>query len=305
METRAHHILIGLFTLASVGAALLISLWFSDTGLTQNYRQYDILFREPVAGLSVGSAVQFSGIRVGEVERLALDPDDPSRVRARVRINSSAPITEDTRARLALVNITGAYSIELSQGDPDNPPLTPEDGEVPTIEAEPSSLAQLRLNGEELLVRFNNLMENANRVLSEDNAAHLANTLANLDRVSAALAGQRGRLREGLDGLVEAGNRLNELLARVDEDLVGESEPLLSSAAETMNNIERFSQQLNGLLSDNRQSLQQGLQSAAQLEPAVRDLRRVLSNLEAITARFEEDPANFLLGRDNIREYQP
>ena len=32
METRAHHILIGLFTLLGIGAALLFVLWLGKTG---------------------------------------------------------------------------------------------------------------------------------------------------------------------------------------------------------------------------------------------------------------------------------
>ena len=130
METRAHYILIGAFTLGLGAAALLFGLWMSRATLDSDYRLYDIVFQEAVAGLSVGSPVQYSGIRVGEVERLTLDPEDPRQVWARVRVVSTAPVKVDTTARLALLNITGSSSIALSQGLPSSPLLTA-DNDVP------------------------------------------------------------------------------------------------------------------------------------------------------------------------------
>ncbi|OXS13558.1 mammalian cell entry protein, partial [Zobellella denitrificans] len=215
METRAHHVLIGVFTLAVAAAVLLFALWLAKAGGERDARRYDILFREPVSGLSVGSAVQYSGIRVGEVERLTLDPDDPRQVWARVRIAGDAPVKTDTRARLALTNITGAAHIELSQGSPESP-LLARDDEIPVIVAEPSPLARLRLNSEELLLAITTLMDNANRMLSEDNARHLGRVLANLDATTSTLAAQQDSLAAGLQSLAAAGDQLQRLLARLD-----------------------------------------------------------------------------------------
>ena len=53
------------------------------------------------------------------------------------------------------------------------------------------------------------------------------------------------------------------------------------------------------------QALSNGMQSFNELGPAIEELRGVLSGLNDITTRLEEDPAGFLLGDDNIKEYQP
>ncbi|MEX0606693.1 MAG: MlaD family protein, partial [Halofilum sp. (in: g-proteobacteria)] len=76
METRAHHVLIGLFTVLGVSAALLFALWLARPG-GDHTEVYDVVFREPVTGLAVGSAVRYSGIQVGRVDQLRLDPEDP------------------------------------------------------------------------------------------------------------------------------------------------------------------------------------------------------------------------------------
>jgi phospholipid/cholesterol/gamma-HCH transport system substrate-binding protein len=113
-------------------------MWMTGAGIDRDYRLYDVLFREAVTGLSVGSAVQYNGIRVGEVETLRLDPQDPRQAWARVRISAAIPVKTDTQARLTLLNITGASGIELSQGLPESPLLTGTQGGIPIIVAEPS-----------------------------------------------------------------------------------------------------------------------------------------------------------------------
>ena len=176
METRAHHVLIGLFTVLAVGGALLFALWLGKSSMDREYNYYEISFNRAVSGLSNGSAVEYSGIKVGDVEALWLEPDDPRKVRARIRIYSGTPIKQDTRARLALANITGSMIIQLHSGTPQSPPLEGKRGEPPLIVADPSPLSALLENGEDLMTNINNLLRSANLMLSEDNAGRIGRT---------------------------------------------------------------------------------------------------------------------------------
>ena len=83
METRAHHVLIGLFTLLVVGAALMFALWLGKSDADRQFEVYDIVFQEAVSGLSKGGTVEFNGIKIGDVVSLRLDPEDAHRVIAR------------------------------------------------------------------------------------------------------------------------------------------------------------------------------------------------------------------------------
>jgi len=305
METRAHHILIGLFTLGVGAAILMFALWMTRTGMDRDFRVYDVLFREAVTGLSVGSAVQYNGIRVGEVETLRLDPEDPRQVWARVRISGSIPIKTDTQARLTLLNITGASGIELSQGSPQSSVLHTSPGNVAVIVAEPSSLARLRGDSEQLLLSVTTLLDSANRLLSEENAEYVTRMLENLDTVASTLAGEQDTLRAGLQSLITAGDEIAGLVSRMDEQISEYGAPILASTAATMHNIEQISVRLDTLLSENTDALNTGLQSFAELDPALRDLRNTMNSFSEIVSRLEEDPTGFLLGGDNIREYRP
>ncbi|HLT63007.1 MAG TPA: MlaD family protein [Pseudohongiella sp.] len=305
METRAHHILIGLFTVLACGALLVFILWMSRSGTDGAIKRYDVLFREAVSGLSVGSVVQYSGIRVGEVERLRLDPQDPRQVWARIRVSASTPVKTDTSARLALLNITGAAGIELGQGTPASPFLESNGDIIPVIEAEPSPLTQLRLSSEQLLVNVTTLVENANRLLSEENSNYVTSVLANLDSVTSALAEEQQILHEGLQALITAGNDMSRLITAIEETTLQHSGPLLSRATETLENIQRVSQQLDGILQENRSALNEGMQGVADFNPAMRELRSALNSLNTLILRINDDPTGFVLGGDSIREYQP
>ena len=304
METRAHHILIGLFTAMATAGLMLFVMWMSQSVVDSDIKRYDILFREAVSGLSVGSIVQYSGIRVGDVEQLTLDPEDPRQVWARVRVAANTPVKTDTRARLALLNITGASGIELSEGTPQSAFLGG-DNSIPIIAAEPSPLTQLRVSSEELLVNVTTLVENANRLLSEENSVYVTRVLSNLDTVTTALAEEQQVLREGLQSLVTAGNDISRLINTVEDLTLRHGDPILGNAGETLATMQRISLQLEAVVGENRDALNQGMQGIAELDPAMRELRATIFSLNSLVNRLGDDPAGFLLGGDNIREFEP
>jgi phospholipid/cholesterol/gamma-HCH transport system substrate-binding protein len=151
METRAHHVLIGLFTVIVVTGALLFGLWLAKSSVDTEFKDYEVVFNEAVSGLSKGSSVQYSGIKVGDVVSLRLDPKDPRRVLARIRLGGDTPIKEDTQAKLALTGVTGTSIIQLSGGTPQSPALKGKDGKLPTIIASPSPIARLLNDSNDLM----------------------------------------------------------------------------------------------------------------------------------------------------------
>ncbi len=304
METRAHYILVGLFTLAGLAAALLFSLWMSGAGAEREVYYYEVLFREAVSGLTVGSPVQYSGIRVGEVQELNLDPQDPRLVRARIQVSATAPVKVDTVARRTLLNITGASAIELSEGLPESPRLTSASG-IPVIEATPSSLSQLRVTSEELLVSASTLLDRANRLFSDENSRRVSRVIDNVDVVTTALVEQLQVLQEGLEGIAKSSNTLNDLLTRVDQQLTRYEEPMLGGVTAAVTDLQQISRQLSTMLADNTPAVTAGMQGFAELGPAMRELRNILTNVDTMTRRLTDDPTGFVLGNDNIREYQP
>ena len=88
MERNANYALVGFASLILLVGLTLFVFWLARLQFNRDFDIYDILFLEPVRGLSEGGEVHFNGIKVGEVTKLALDKRDPNRVIARIRVTS-------------------------------------------------------------------------------------------------------------------------------------------------------------------------------------------------------------------------
>lgn len=312
METRAHHVLIGLFTVIVVTAALLFALWLAKSSADRQFADYQVVFNEAVTGLSKGSAVQYNGIKVGDVVQLKLDPQDPRKVLARIRLAGDTPVREDTHAKLALTGVTGLAVIQLSGGSPQSKPLEGKDDELPVIVADPSPLSRLLANGEDLLVNINEVVARANTLLSTENIDHVSHTLDHIDKATGAIADQREDIRALLKQLAEASKQANDTLA-LTERLVKSTNGLvdnqarasLDSAKNALASVERVTANVDRLVSDNRAAISGGMQGFSELGPAVRELRDAAGSLRGISRRLDDNPAGFLLGRDRSKEFVP
>ncbi|MFW5824666.1 MAG: MlaD family protein [Marinobacter sp.] len=312
MEPKAHHVLIGIFTVVTIAAILVFALWLGDPEGGRDYRYYEIRFVQGVSGLSEGSPVQYSGIEVGDVSELNLDPDDPRQVRALVRIDGDVPVREDTKATLTLANITGAMTIQLHGGTPGAKTLEGSREDPPVIEAEPSQFSALMSNSENLFRKADDFLTNANRLLSEQNADNLTGSLENLRVASDTLVNERDNLNEALVSVYDAANRAEQTFERyeqlggqLDGLLQQEARPLLVSSRQAAESLERASNRIDTLVADNEGSVGQGLQSLGELGPVIQELQATLRNLTLLTQRLEEDPGRALLGEDPIQEVEP
>ena len=118
METRANYVLIGGFTLLASIFLLLFALWAAKFSSDRNWREYQVIFNEPVTGLTEGGGVQYNGIAVGTVDKLRLDAEDARRVIALLKVKADTPVKVDTKAKLSQQGITGVPFIQLTGGKP-------------------------------------------------------------------------------------------------------------------------------------------------------------------------------------------
>lgn len=313
METNARYVLIGLFSLLSTAGALLFALWLGKSSLDSSYDDYEVVFQEAVSGLSIGSPVQFSGIKVGDVQMLRLDPQNSSRVLVRIRVAADTPVRENTRAKLTLAGITGTSFIQLRGGAASSPELTAAPGEkLPRIVAEQSSISHLLNNGKDLLSNVSDLLANANRLFTPENAERISQTLNNLQLATGAVAEQREDLRITIQQLALLSQQANQTLEQTSALLRTSNRLLdthgsatLHSAEQAMAALQRSSSSIEQLLNSNQAAIGNGLHSFSELGPALRELRATLANLKGISQQIEANPAGYLLGGEQPQEFQP
>lgn len=94
-----------------------------------NFETYEIALQTPEPGIGANSPVYFNGIEVGYVDRLLLDPTDPSIVIVRLMVNGDVPVREDSVATLVTVGITQGFN--LSTGSPQFPLLRSDENGPP------------------------------------------------------------------------------------------------------------------------------------------------------------------------------
>ncbi|MGA4495022.1 MlaD family protein [Vreelandella venusta] len=313
METRAHHVLIGLFTLGTAITALLFALWMSYADGERNYQPYRILFERSVSGLSVGSKVQYNGIEVGDVTELTLNPDDPRQVIASVRVYEDTPIKTDTRAKLSFASITGSMSIQLYGGTPESSRLINQtDDMAPFITADPSPIATLFDEGETMIQNINSILLNVNDLFNDGNREQAGTILTNIAQITEMIASQQTALDQNMALFGEVSRQATATLESIDilsqeatQLLRRDGQQMMQSAASASRDVASAAQRIEQLVNDNAAAVDSTLQGAQDIAPALSALRSTLTNLERITRQLEESPADFFLGRDQVEEFRP
>jgi phospholipid/cholesterol/gamma-HCH transport system substrate-binding protein len=311
MEPRAHHLLIGIFTIAMAIAAVGFALWLSKSS-KHPQTHYVVEFREAVNGLARGSIVQYNGIQVGEVVQLGLDPNDPSKIQVRILIDSITPVSADTRARLVMTGLTGRAVVDLTGGATGAPPLTGENGEDPVILSEPSTLSKLFSNGDQLLNNVAALAANGRNFLTPENAQAFATVLQNLATLSDTVAGQAHALEGVLAGLnaISSGTKTaladaSRLMNSTERVISTQGADALQALQRTLGSVEQTSRNLGLVISDNRQAVAQGARGLTELGPMLKELRATLAALRGIARQLDAGPANYLLGGEQLQEFEP
>ena len=312
MEPRAHHVLIGVFTLIVASAAILFALWQGQSYKDADLRYYVVIFNEAVRGLSQGSPVQYSGIKVGDVARLSLDPQNPNRVFARIRVSSDVPIKEDTKARLILTSITGTSVIELSGGTAASPLLASKEGQDPVIVATPSPIAQLLANSDNMMANISEVIASIRGILSSENTEKVGQIVDSLHDVSGSMVQQREQVDELLKTLTVASNEATaalrsaaSLMSSADELIRNQGTRSMASLEQAAASLEATTASIDKMLARNQGAISGSLQGLNQLGPALQELRSTLAAIRSLTNRLQDAPANYLLGREKIQEFQP
>ena len=307
METRANYVLIGGFTILASVFLLLFALWATKFSSDRSWRCYEVIFTEPVTGLTEGGSVQYNGIAVGTVDKLSLDRNDARKVVALLKLKADAPIKVDTRAKLSQQGITGVPFIQLTGGSPTAPRLEPSESvEIPIIRTEPSALQNIADTANRLVARMDEL-------LSEQNIRHVSDTLAHIEAATGTLADQREDIaalivnaREATAPLKTTLATANGSMAKIDRDVVDRLPALMDQLEATVGKLDSVAGNANAMIAENRPALQSfANEGLSQMGPTLAELRALIRDLRRVTDRLDGGPARYILGRDAPKEFEP
>jgi phospholipid/cholesterol/gamma-HCH transport system substrate-binding protein len=292
METKANYVLIGASTIIGALLIMLFAMWITTGDLRRGFNQYDVVFDDPVRGLTEGGEVRFNGIKVGEVTNLRIDPDAPTKnVIARVRVDGHLPINASTIAQLELNALTNVALIQLSGGDPNAPRLRGSGGNLPRLIGKQGSLDKLVLSGEDLLRNSNEVVLQLKSVLTPENVKRLSQTLDNLNRATRLLAQQ--------DGLIENANgaaRSVDKFTASGADAADEAKIAIAEAREAAASFRAAN--------DNASiAMQETAGAVPQFAASARELQSLAQRLEEIADELDRNRAGYLAAKTRpVRE---
>lgn len=300
MERDARYATLAVFAIVCIAAAVAFVWWYSGRGDQRDYQKYEIYFQGTVSGLSKGSPVRYLGVDVGRVTALGVDKNDAGRVKVVAEIDTTAPVSGATQAKLGFLGLaTGLLYIDLQQ-DPAVPASVPLRQGVthPVIPAGKSTIEASAERLPEILNQATAVLTRIERVLSDENLQALAHTMSNIERASgdlpATMADARALTAE-LRGIsastLELTQTLNQTLTKSQPDL----QATLANARIASDKLAKTADGLDRLLNANEGGLGRTAgASVAELQQLVVDARIASNEVRELARALRERPSSVI-----------
>lgn len=185
MESRAHALAAGLFTLLLGVACVMAVWWFS--GNREAVNRYELISTGVITGLNPQAQVRYRGVSAGKVTDIRVDPQDRRNIIVAIEVKGGLPLTQGTKATLGYQGVTGLAFVQLDDRGGDTTPLVGVDGRLPQLALESGALEQIADKTMDALRRFGNLIEKMGAFFDEQNLARFKATLVKLESAASGL----------------------------------------------------------------------------------------------------------------------
>jgi phospholipid/cholesterol/gamma-HCH transport system substrate-binding protein len=270
MAGKRDSVFVGLFVI--IAAAVLIGMVFAISGVFgRTVKTYHAYF--PFAGgLEKGATVRYAGgPKVGRVEKLSIDPQNPARIDVVFSVQTDLPVKTDSRAKIMSMSPLGDNHLEILPGAAQTS-LAPSGSLLPS---------DTYVDFNALTAQLNDLAPQAKQLIQSlnDRATELKVTIDRVDdllnaqnraNLSATLANTRGMIEENRPQIKSTIQHLDKVSQKI--------EPLLEDLRNTSDEANKALTHIDELLGENRADVRQ----------AVVELRKSLTTLTDITGRIDQ-----------------
>src|SRR5579862_5229029 len=270
MNPKTEQTLVGLFVLIA-GGLLIFAVFAINGAFGKTSKTYHARFQF-AGGLEPGATVRYSGgPKVGRVESLRIDPQDPANIDLTFSVQPDLPVKTDSKVKIMSLSPLGDNHLEVYPGSAQAP-------SAPAGSLLPS----------DKYVDFNALTEQINNI-----APHAQDLIQTLDARATELKVTLDRVND----LLSAQNRANlsETLAQT-RGLIADSRPQVKSALQHVNDL---SEKIGPLIDDFRKTSGEANQVLAHIDStvgetqpeirkAIADLRGSLKSLTDLTGELNQ-----------------
>ena len=313
METRSNKFLVSLVVGMVFAGIIFFSVWLTASRRSTG-RPFDIVLTQSVSGLVVGSPVTFSGVPVGRVTSVQLDPTRPGAVRVRIDItDDNLPLTEGTVAHLSgdLLFGTALLSLErssrstrlLTAAAGQEAPLIPlEGGGLADIASDPTPMVESIAYGTDRLLAMTTPEQQRLLVAKlEAMEKSSAEMVAQAPMLGGRIAPARESLRASATSSAAAAKQAAELRRTLDARSRTASRDFKAQLASTRQSIAAANQRLAAA----RPGVQAFSQSIAGAGPRIAAAREGVAGLKESIGQVENGGAGALVSGPPTPDYQP
>ncbi len=238
MVTKAQKIRLGIFLAAGSFLLILFVGAVAGSRLVQKRDIYFIEFADySISGMQVGGSVNYSGIKIGRVDAIKIDPEDVSKIVLTISVEAGTPIKEDAEAVLVPVGITGLKAVEIRGGTN----AAPNRKQRTFIRTGTSMFDDITDKAVSIAEKIDLIAANIGDLTGEDNRANIAEIL---NQTALLLEETRGTMKTTLESLDRIASNAADItentsknLDKITESLTENMDKLTSSATENIGKL--------------------------------------------------------------------
>ena len=318
LQGKRERALVGLFVFVATG--LLVVTLFSLTGVFGRSEPIYRAYFKDAGGLGPGSEVRYAGgPPVGRVVSVRSDPQNPTRMEVRFRVDGEVPVKTDSKAKVSSLGALGDHFLGIVPGSVAAPRATSgtvlaamdyasfDDFTAKINDLAPEATVVLQ-NLNARIMELHETIQRVNGLLDAKNRANIASSLADVRGMLAEdrpvlrstlnnLNGGSAKLAPLLEDFKKTVNQADTTLSHIDATLM-ENRPDLRQAVVqmriTLSSASSLADQLNGILNTNSDNL----------EEIIANMRDVTENLKAFTETIKTRPSA-LIRSSSPPEHEP
>jgi len=310
MESKINYTAVGIFVLILGSALIAFAFWLGKYNQDENnYHRYRVYITESVSGLAPEAAVKFSGVDVGMVESIRINPHNSEEVELTLKIKKETPIKTDSTAVLKFYGITGLAFIEIIGGSKNAPLLKTDANTIATIPASSSLIKRLDESLSNVASKLTVTLDRADRLFSDKNVENVAQSLEHLRSLTAQIDAYQVQVKQLLAQSITLESNATDALGSMKEAAVsvkttsGNFNTLIQTKmANTLESLQATSQESHTLIRKLESSLDRGdydvrsmaAPASSELSDLIDQTKTLTNEMEATLLNLRQSPSDLL-----------
>jgi phospholipid/cholesterol/gamma-HCH transport system substrate-binding protein len=320
MESRAHAILAGLFTLALGVGIIVAAMWLSREEF--DHVSYVLESKYSVSGLGPQAPVRLRGVPIGKVLNIEFDPENQRLILITIIVRAGSHITRGTTARLNAQGITGTSYVMLEDDGKNVEFLPPSTDRDKRIVVKQSLIEEVAGSGQEILYEARQAARQLNLLLAEENRTKVMDMVVSLQGATDRLSALARSLEPGTRAVPALAGDARKALASADAQLrefgptlqaarsaLEESKGALASIdklareytrqAGALDRVAKSAGDMSGATQGAANAITEDI--APRLNALLEELSRTSRNLDRLLTELNEQPAGLVFGKPSGR----